>query len=241
MNYVPEAKGSPIYHETFYDSDFLPVFNHTKYGDWIKAPDSPYVAAAGRKQLYFIDTRFRPDTAAHIKEQIERASIPDPNQYLWLDDITVTAELRNTADETVFKFDPPYARVMFAADFNRINPDLDLPEHSAAGDWEVTYDPETSQRITPSLLSKKRPCSDFSCNTSAQCLEDTAYVCDFCRRARVDKECAIRVSNAIGICLKLCRRKVDTPRLDQESDKAYFQRMDAAHWGSKAGPSTNLE
>ncbi|KAM3510125.1 hypothetical protein MY11210_006042 [Beauveria gryllotalpidicola] len=35
------------------------------------ASDTRYVAAAGRNRLYFIDTRFDAETAAHIKEQTE--------------------------------------------------------------------------------------------------------------------------------------------------------------------------
>ncbi|KAH7165328.1 hypothetical protein EDB81DRAFT_865463 [Dactylonectria macrodidyma] len=97
--------------------------------------DTLYVAAAGTNQLYFIDTRFDPETAQHIKEHIERATVPgEPDEVISIDEISATAEVRNTlTNETVFVSDPPYARVLFVAGINRLNPKLKLPEYEPAG------------------------------------------------------------------------------------------------------------
>ncbi|KAK1953512.1 hypothetical protein LY78DRAFT_708320 [Colletotrichum sublineola] len=76
------------------------------------------------KFLYFLDTRFNPATAKHIKEQIERATIVGgPHE----------------TNKTLFVFDPLYARVLFAKGLNRHNPALKLPEFEPSGDWLVTY------------------------------------------------------------------------------------------------------
>lgn len=132
--------GSPTYQEQYRSSSYVPSFIKTPRGFQIIAPDTPYVAAAGRNQLYFIDTRFDDDSAQHIKNQIERASIPVPDEYFAIDEITATAEIKNfKTGETTFVFDPPYARVLFAEGMNKANPELKLPEHEPAGDWLVTY------------------------------------------------------------------------------------------------------
>lgn len=99
------------------------------------------MAAAGPNKLYFIDTRFDPETAKHIKEQIEKATTPNPEEYVAIDEVLATAELKNSVTgETTFVFDPAYARVLFAKGMKRHNPELKLPEHEAKGDWLVTYD-----------------------------------------------------------------------------------------------------
>lgn len=118
----------------------MPTVIETAYGLQVVAPDTPYVAAAGPNKLYFIDTRFDAETAKHVKEQIEKATIPKPEEYIAIDEISATAELKNSVTgETTFVFDPLYARVMFAKGMNRHNPELKLPEHEPAGDWLVTY------------------------------------------------------------------------------------------------------
>ncbi|KAJ5925427.1 hypothetical protein N7454_008066 [Penicillium verhagenii] len=101
-----------VYQEEYRDSSYVPDIIETAYGFQIVAPDTPYVAAAGKNQLYFIDTCFDPDSAQHIKNQIERATIPAADEYFAIDEISATAEVRNRkTGETTFVFDPPYARI----------------------------------------------------------------------------------------------------------------------------------
>ncbi|GKZ51986.1 hypothetical protein AbraIFM66951_009081 [Aspergillus brasiliensis] len=77
------------------------------------ALDTFYVAAASPNALYLIDTRIDPETAQHIKLQIEKASVPHPDKYVAIDEIEATAELKNRATgETTFVFDTAYARVV---------------------------------------------------------------------------------------------------------------------------------
>ncbi|KAJ5780616.1 hypothetical protein N7457_005776 [Penicillium paradoxum] len=122
----------------------------------VAAPDTPYVAAAGPDKLYFIDTRFDTGTAKHIKEQIEKATIPNPEEYVAIDEVSATAELKNSVSgETTFVFDPRYARVLFAKGMNRHNPELKLPEHEPVGDWLVTYD------LGNTLTNLANSCCDF--------------------------------------------------------------------------------
>ncbi|OJJ76900.1 hypothetical protein ASPBRDRAFT_36075 [Aspergillus brasiliensis CBS 101740] len=133
--------GSPTFQEEYRNSNYIPEVIETALGRQIVAPDTPYVAAAGPNALYFIDTRFDPETAQHIKLQIEKASVPQPDEYIAIDEIEVTAEVKNrTTGETTFVFDPVYVRVLFARGINRHNPDIKLPEYGPAGDWLVTYD-----------------------------------------------------------------------------------------------------
>ncbi|WYZ36252.1 hypothetical protein EsH8_XII_000002 [Colletotrichum jinshuiense] len=139
INLFRPCEGSPIFQEE-YRVNYVPKFIDAWTGPQIVAPDTPYVAAAGRNSLYFIDTRYDPETAQHIKEQIERATITGPDDVIKIDEITATAEVRNgLTNETLFVFDPPYARVLFAKGINKRNPELKLPEHEPAGDWLVTY------------------------------------------------------------------------------------------------------
>ncbi|KAH7115421.1 hypothetical protein B0J13DRAFT_590419 [Dactylonectria estremocensis] len=141
LNPFQPCDGSPVFQEE-YQGNYVPKVIDTWHGLQVVAPDTPYVAAAGRNQLHFIDTRLDPETAKHIKEQIERASVPgDPDEVIHIDEILATAEVKNTlTGETVFVFDPCYARVLFARGINKRNPKLKLPEHEPAGDWLVTYD-----------------------------------------------------------------------------------------------------
>ncbi|KAJ5924248.1 hypothetical protein N7466_008435 [Penicillium verhagenii] len=135
------CESSSVYQEEYRDSSYVPDVIETAYGFQIVAPDTPYVAAAGKDQLYFIDTCFNPDTAQRIKNQIERATIPAPDEYFAIDEISATAEVRNRkTGETTFVFDPPYARVFFAEGINKRNPELKLPEREPAGDGLVAYD-----------------------------------------------------------------------------------------------------
>jgi hypothetical protein len=118
----------------------------------IKAPDTPYVARGGRKQLDFLDTRHDPETAIHVKEQIERASVAAPDEILWTDVNTVTAGLKKADGRVVFTWDPPYGRVLWAHLFNELRPELNLPLHAPARGWEVTYNPETSLVVGKAMM-----------------------------------------------------------------------------------------
>ncbi|GAB1191832.1 hypothetical protein APSETT444_001015 [Aspergillus pseudonomiae] len=133
LNPFRPCEGSPTFQEE-YRGSYVPKVIDTGYGLQVVAPDTPYVAAAGPDKLYFIDTRFDPETANHIKTQIEKATVPNPEDYVAIDEILATAEIKNSVTgETTFVFDPLYARVLH-------NPELKLPEHEPAGDWLVTYD-----------------------------------------------------------------------------------------------------
>lgn len=219
-------EGSPTFQEE-YRGNFKPKFIETELGRQIVAPDTPYVAVAGPYQLYFIDTRFDAETASHIKEQIERASIPKMEEYVWLDEIAVTAELKNSVTgETTFTFDPVYARVFFAVGFNKANPDLHLPVHNSGGDWVVSYDAGTVLTNT-ALISE-----DYGCENTAHCKAQTHNNCRFCQKYRVDNNCVQPMINGSGECRRrLCDRRVDTPKEDGETDASYYQRMDKSHWG----------
>lgn len=137
------CNGPPTFQEE-YRGSYVPQVIETGHGLQIVAPDTPYVALAGRDQLYFLDTRLDPETAKHVKEQIERASVAGDDEYIFIDEILATAEVKNhKTGETTFVFDPLYARVLFAKGMNRGNPELKLPEPEPAGDWLVTYDLDT--------------------------------------------------------------------------------------------------
>ncbi|EED15288.1 conserved hypothetical protein [Talaromyces stipitatus ATCC 10500] len=136
------CEGPPTFQEE-YRTNYMPKVIKTWYGLQVLAPDTPYVAVAGSDKLYFIDTRLDTETAKHVKQNIEMATIPREDGYISIDEIEVTAEVKNTAGETMFVFDPEYARVFFAEPMNRRNPDLKLPEPEPAGDWLVTYDLES--------------------------------------------------------------------------------------------------
>ncbi|CAK7207246.1 hypothetical protein SEUCBS139899_010056 [Sporothrix eucalyptigena] len=135
------CEGPPVYQKEYYlSSGYVPQFVDTPLGPQIVAPDTPYVAAGGRNKLFFIDTRFDAETARHIKKQVEMVAVPGQDLYLYVDDLTATAEVRNRAkSETVFHFDPVFARVFFAGMMNRGNVLLHLPEYGPAGDWLVKY------------------------------------------------------------------------------------------------------
>jgi hypothetical protein len=231
LNPFRPCEGSPTFHEEYRNSSYVPEVIETVLGRQVVAPDTPYVAAAGTNALYFIDTRFDPETAQHIKLQIEKASVPQPDEYVAIDEIEATAALKNrVTGETTFVFDPPYARVLFARGINRHNPDIKLPEHEPAGDWLVTYN------LDDILTTTKRAnmfCYDYGCYTTQDCIRQTNGNCNVCHEYRVDNECDSRQPNAIGICHpKLCSKAVDTPKEDGEMDASYYQRMDKLHWGA---------
>ncbi|GFP60642.1 hypothetical protein TASIC1_0037000100 [Trichoderma asperellum] len=198
----------------------------SEFGRYVVAPDTPYVAASGRNSLYFIDTRHDAETAQHIKDQIERSARPHAGEIIHIDEVAATAECRDIATgNTTFVFDPPYARVIFAAGINRHNPDLKLPEHEPAGFWEVNYD------VSSALTARAMFCYDYGCYSKYDCIRQSNGNCDVCHEYRVDNECDIGFHNAIGICSHgICRKAVDTPKLPGESDAAYYQRMDKLHW-----------
>jgi hypothetical protein len=111
------CEGSSTYQEE-YRGNYIPKVIEREYGLQVVAPDTPYVAAAGRNALYFLDTRFDTETAKHIKEQIEKPTVQNLEEYISIDE-AVTGE-------TIFVFDPPYARVLLARAMNRHNPELKL-------------------------------------------------------------------------------------------------------------------
>lgn len=215
------CEGISTYEEE-YRGNYVPSFIDTELGSQIVAPDTPYVAASGRNRLYFIDTRYDADTAQHIKNQIERAMVGQPDEYISIDETAATAEVKNINGSTVFVFDPPYARVLFAEGMNRHNPSLKLPEHEPAGDWEVNYD------LKPTL-AKRVGCSDYGCITPGDCTRQ-APECTSCHHYYVDNECDLGQTNAIGVCIRICSKAVDTPRQDGETDASYYERMDKLHW-----------
>ncbi|OGM42818.1 hypothetical protein ABOM_008999 [Aspergillus bombycis] len=140
LNPFRPCEGSPAFQEE-YRGSYVPKVIDTGDGLQVVAPDTPYVAAAGPDKLYFIDTRFDPETAENIKKHIEKATVPSPEEYVAIDEVLATAEIKNSVTgETTFVFDPPYAKVSFARGMNRHNPELKLPEYEPAGDWLVTYD-----------------------------------------------------------------------------------------------------
>ncbi|GKT42874.1 uncharacterized protein ColSpa_03055 [Colletotrichum spaethianum] len=153
-------EGSPTFQEE-YRGNYVPEFIEAWHGPQIVAPDTPYVAAVGRNQLYFLDTRLDPETAKHIKNQIEWAGVAvGPNDVIKIDEIEVTAEVQNTVTgETLFVFDPAYVRVFFAKGINKRNPAIKLPEPEPAGDWLVTYDIGTT-------LAKRKECTAGALPTS---------------------------------------------------------------------------
>jgi len=135
------CEGAATYQEEYRDSSYVPNVIETAYGFQIVASDTPYVAANGRNRLYFLDTRLDSDHARHIKNQIEKATVPNPDEYLKIDEISATAERKNRkTGETTSIFDPFYARILFAKGINARNPELKLPEPEPAGDWLVAYD-----------------------------------------------------------------------------------------------------
>jgi hypothetical protein len=101
------CEGSPTFQEE-YRGSYVPKFITTGYALQVAVPDTPYVAAAGPDRLlYFIDTRFDTETAEHVKEQIEKATVHNPEEYIAIDEVLATAELKNSVTgKTTFVFDP---------------------------------------------------------------------------------------------------------------------------------------
>ncbi|GAQ09150.1 hypothetical protein ALT_6471 [Aspergillus lentulus] len=225
LNPFRPCEGSPIFQEE-YRGSYVPKVIETGYGLQVVAPDTPYVAAAGPDKLYFIDTRFDRETAKHVKQQIEKATVPNPEEYIAIDEISATAEIKNSVTgETTFVFDPPYARVLFAKGMNRRNPELKLPEHEPAGDWLVTYDLDNILTTRGHMF-----CYDFGCYSNQDCIRQSNGNCRVCHQYRVDNECDQPLTNAIGICRPLCSKAVDKPKEDGETDASYYRRMDKLHW-----------
>ncbi|KAJ5704212.1 hypothetical protein N7493_011350 [Penicillium malachiteum] len=216
-----QSEGSPTYQEEYRNDSYVPNFMETPFGYQIVAPASPYVAAAGRNHLYFIDTRYDDASAQHIKNQIERASIPIPNEYTAIDEITATAEIRNgKTGETTFVFDPAYARVFFAKGINKRNPDIKLSEHESVGNWLVAYDVD---KIIDTYISAGN--NDLTSHVvkrvhaiSAMKTESTTSV--------------TLAANVLGSCIRFCTVVDDTPREEDETDVEYYiyARMNKLHW-----------
>ncbi|PYI02287.1 hypothetical protein BO78DRAFT_472696 [Aspergillus sclerotiicarbonarius CBS 121057] len=111
----PSNHTQPPTFQEEYRGNYTPKVIQTEYGLQVVAPDTPYVAAAGPNNLYFLDTRFDTETAKHMKKQIEKATVPNADEYIAINEVSATAELKNSVTgETTFVFDPPYARVLFA-------------------------------------------------------------------------------------------------------------------------------
>lgn len=226
LNPLSLCEGSATFQEK-YRGSYKPDFIEGEHGHQIVAPDTPYVAAVGQNKLYFIDTRFDTETARHIKIQIERATVASSDEYIYIDEVSATAERRNSSTgETTFAFDPPYARVIFARGMNKRNPELNLPEHEPSGDWLVTYDHGTI--FTRGGLF----CYQYGCNNDNDCHADTHGLCRVCRHYRVDNECEEGSGvNGIGSGVRpYCNKAVDTAKKDGETDASYYQRMDKLHW-----------
>lgn len=135
-------------HEEKYRGNYKPEVIDGELGKQIVAPDTPYVAAAGRDGLYFIDIRNSEEEAAHIKEQIEQASVPRKGSITRVDE--KTGHVQNVlaaTGEVLFTFDPEYAKIFFASLLNDFDPQLDLEEPEPAGDQLVIYDLETRQAV----------------------------------------------------------------------------------------------
>ncbi|KAJ5148342.1 Regulator of nonsense-mediated decay UPF3 [Penicillium atrosanguineum] len=131
LNPFRPCEGSPTFQEE-YRGSYVPTVIKTGDRLQVVAPDTPYVAAAGPNKFYFIGTRFNTETAKHVKEQIEKATVPSPKEYIAIDEVSATAGLKNSlTGETTFVLTP----IMPGR-----NPELKLPEHKPAGDWLVTYD-----------------------------------------------------------------------------------------------------
>ncbi|KAJ6149123.1 hypothetical protein N7471_000322 [Penicillium samsonianum] len=217
LNPFRPCEGSPTFQEE-YRGSYVPKVIEIELGLQVVAPDTLYVAAAGRNQLYF-NTQLDTETAKHVKEQIEKASVPKPDEYIAIDEVFATAEIKNhVTGETTFVFDPAYARVLFAKGMNRHNPELKLPEPEPAGDWLVTYDLDN-------ILMKR-----------ADSRDDLGFGnCRICDHYRGNNESTVHYdqppTNAIGICHpKLCSKAVDTLKEDGETEASYYERMDKLHW-----------
>ncbi|KAJ9482312.1 hypothetical protein VN97_g11129 [Penicillium thymicola] len=144
LNPFLPCEGPPTFQEE-YRGSYVPRVIKTGFGLQVVAPYTPYVAVAGKDKLYFINTRLDTETAKHMKEKIEKASVPKEDEYIAIDEISATAEVKNVVTgETTFVFDPSFARIAFARGMNRHNPELKLPEPEPAGDWLVTYDLDNS-------------------------------------------------------------------------------------------------
>ncbi|KAJ5796080.1 uncharacterized protein N7518_004620 [Penicillium psychrosexuale] len=219
LNPFRPCEGSPTFQEE-YRGSYVPAVINTGHGLQVVAPDTPYVAAAGKDKLYFIDTRFDAETAKHVKEQIEKATVPNPEEYIAIDEISATAEIKNSVTgETTFVFDPSYARVLFAKGINRRNPELKLPEHEPAGDWLDSR----NELIGFATISAVTPIRTAYGQTHSNCR--------ICHHYRVDNECDEALTNALGVCHpKLCSKAVDIPKEDGETDASYYERMDKLHW-----------
>ncbi|KAK0387566.1 hypothetical protein NLU13_3812 [Sarocladium strictum] len=130
--------GPPQYLEEYRSPSYVPSVTKTESGRFqVISPPTPYVASVGRTALFYLDTRFPPETAAHIKRQIEEKWIHIPTGYTYIDEVTVTVEKKRAeTDEVLFVFDRDYAKVLYAKEFNKLDPALELPEYNLyCGDW----------------------------------------------------------------------------------------------------------
>ncbi|XWX01534.1 hypothetical protein V2A60_009562 [Cordyceps javanica] len=231
------CQATPSFHES--KEGASPQFYSTADGPQIVAPQTPYVAVSGPNKLYYLDTRFDAETAQHIKDQIEWAAAPRPGTYIAVDSSAATASVRDAStNETLFDFNPAYARVLFATALNRGNPSLALPVHEAAGDWEVTYGAgsgsgEGSAKGRSLTEQRSAHCSQYGCHSDGDCTRQSHNLCGKCHHGRVDNECEVGHVDHIGLCAgDRCTKAVDTLRIKGESDASYYQRMDKLHFGA---------
>ncbi|KAJ3494501.1 hypothetical protein NLG97_g4038 [Lecanicillium saksenae] len=157
--------------EEHHRSDFQPRFVNTLRGLEMVAPESSFVARSGPSKVSFIDPRYDEVTARTIKEQIERAKVQNPGEYIHIDGRTATAEVRDaTTGETVFTFNPAHARLFFAREMNKRNPELQLPERATSGDWEVAY--SNGQALVARCVGEP-PCDPPICRKICKMAIDT--------------------------------------------------------------------
>ncbi|KAK0384723.1 LOW QUALITY PROTEIN: hypothetical protein NLU13_7201 [Sarocladium strictum] len=220
------SQDSPTYHDSLTNPDFRTTIRTDRVRALYQSRRLT-LPRGGRTQLYYLDTRLDPETATHIKEQIERASIAEPDEVLSIDAENVTASLKNADDgRVVFTWDPPYGRVLWAHLFNKRRPELDLPMHAPAQGWEVTYDPETAEVVSKLLrLGGRRRGSDRELRGHSDGLRQAGRVDDDCDQGANDQVSDVESRRLFG------GRMVDAPRLEGESDAEYYRRMDVLHWG----------
>ncbi|TQN69138.1 hypothetical protein CSHISOI_06388 [Colletotrichum shisoi] len=135
------CEGSPTFQEN-HRVNYVPNLIDAGNGPQIVAPDKPYVAAAGRNQLYSIETRLDPETAKHIKEQIQWAIGDGPT------------------NETLFVFGPQIRQgAVCKKESTSATQNFKPPEHEPAGDWLVAYD------VDNPLTKRTGSCYNHGCNT----------------------------------------------------------------------------
>ncbi|KAJ6780615.1 hypothetical protein PWT90_03499 [Aphanocladium album] len=167
---LPEPTAALVASQEVQRRDFQPQFINTPRGLQMMSPESSFIAHSGPNKVSFIDPRYDEATSRSIKEQIERANVQNPGEYIHIDERAATAEVRDGATgETVFTFNPAHARLFFAREMNKRNPDLQLPERPTSGDWEVAY--SNGQALT--ARCQRPPCDPPICHKICKMAIDT--------------------------------------------------------------------